>query len=164
MSRTHTEKITGNRSGMISALIAAAKLPASKRQRLLKFMARYTELLRKMEEGVFDHQDQEELAVLAEGIGEMLAGQPVQLIEHLIDPSSPEMSKARKWFCDMGQRIRKLRAAKGLRQNDLAKKTGLSQGAISRIERGLLAPSHATVAKIAEALEVPPSQIDPGLE
>jgi len=164
MSRTHTEKITGNRSGMISALIAAAKLPASKRQRLLKFMARYTELLRKMEEGVFDHQDQEELEVLAEGIGEMLAGQPVQLIEHLIDPSSPEMSKARKWFCHMGQRIRKLRAAKGLRQNDLAKKTGLSQGAISRIERGLLAPSHATVAKIAEALEVPPSQIDPGLE
>jgi DNA-binding XRE family transcriptional regulator len=127
-------------------------------------MARYTELLRKMEEGHFNGEDQEELEVLAEGIGEILESERLRLVEYLIDPSSPEVHKARKWFCDLGQRIRKLRVAKALRQNDLARKTGLSQGAISRIERGLLAPTQATVAKIAEALDVPLSQIDPGLQ
>ena len=158
------EHATRDMSATISILIGrAAALPASRLKRLLRFLNRYTELLRQKQAGLFDDDDQEELELVADGIGEMLSHQRPKFVEHLVSPSSAEAEKADKWFADVGRRIRQLRKTKGLRQSDLAEKTQLSQGAISRIENGYLAASHSTVEKIAKALEVPPSQIDPGL-
>lgn len=160
-----TENMSLDLSEKICQLIAGAgKLPPSRRRRLLRFLTRFTELLGKKKDGAFDEEEQEELEVLAEGIAEMLAQEPARLVDHLVSPESPEAKKARQWFLEMGRRIYKLRKAKRLRQVDVAEKTGLSQGAVSRIERGLLAPTSVTVEKIAKALGVPPGKIDPGLE
>lgn len=54
-----------------------------------------------------------------------------------------------------GKRVRAIRLRKKhWTQEDLAKAAGLQTGTISRIETGVHHPQLATVAKIAEALEV----------
>ncbi len=45
------------------------------------------------------------------------------------------------------------RAEKGLTQKDLAEITGISQGDISRIERGTANPSIKTIQRLATALD-----------
>ena len=56
-----------------------------------------------------------------------------------------------------GRAIRDQRAARGLSQDDLAAELGVSQGTISKWERGLNLPPHALVPKIARALGTVPS-------
>jgi transcriptional regulator with XRE-family HTH domain len=60
-----------------------------------------------------------------------------------------------------GEILKKIREDKGLKQEDLSKKTGLTQSAISQFEKGLRAPTPATVEKIAKALEVDKSSLFP---
>jgi len=55
----------------------------------------------------------------------------------------------------IGQRIRKKRIELGLRGIELAKKSGLSPGFISQIERDLVNPSVSTLKGIGNALNVP---------
>jgi len=55
----------------------------------------------------------------------------------------------------IGQRIKKKRIELGLRGIDLAKKSGLSPGFISQIERNLVNPSVGTLKKIGNAMNVP---------
>lgn len=61
----------------------------------------------------------------------------------------------------VGKRIRELRAAKGLTQQELARRADLEQSHISRLERGEYSPSAMTVAKLAKAMGVGVSEIDP---
>ena len=51
-----------------------------------------------------------------------------------------------------GQVIYGARKARGLRQADLADRSGIAQADISRIERGQIAPTTPTLLKLAEAL------------
>ena len=55
----------------------------------------------------------------------------------------------------VGERIRATRTGLGLTVGALAERTGLSKGLISQIENEKTSPSLATLAKIAEGLEVP---------
>lgn len=55
----------------------------------------------------------------------------------------------------MVTRIRQQRKAKGMRQEDLAKKAGVSLGYIARLETGRHDPKLGTLQKIAKALGVP---------
>jgi transcriptional regulator with XRE-family HTH domain len=55
----------------------------------------------------------------------------------------------------LGQRIRELRAVRGLTLTALAGETGLSAGLISQVERGLSDPSLQTLRRIAKVLAVP---------
>ena len=55
----------------------------------------------------------------------------------------------------IGERIKKLRKEKGLTIKELAKKTGISEGFISKAERCINSPSLTTLQKIANILEVP---------
>ena len=48
--------------------------------------------------------------------------------------------------------IRKLRISRNITQRQLAELTGLSQQHISKIENGEIAPTYATLEKIANAL------------
>ena len=48
--------------------------------------------------------------------------------------------------------VTELREKQNLTQVELAEKTGVPQAQISRIERGVVSPTSATLAKIAEAL------------
>jgi len=60
---------------------------------------------------------------------------------------------------DIGTRVRTFRTAKGWRQADLSKVSGLSTVAVSQIERGVTDPHTATVKALAEALGCPVSML-----
>ncbi len=51
-------------------------------------------------------------------------------------------------------KIKQLREAEGITQEDLAKKAGLSLGYIGRLEIGRHDPSLSTLVKLAKALKV----------
>lgn len=55
--------------------------------------------------------------------------------------------------------LRRWRRARGLSQAQLAAKAGLTQAAVSELERGYRAPSLRTVAKLAEVLRVSVSDL-----
>lgn len=55
----------------------------------------------------------------------------------------------------IGERIRKLREAKGLSQGEFEQRTGLLRSYISRVENGHTVPSLDTLEKVAAALEIP---------
>lgn len=54
-----------------------------------------------------------------------------------------------------GSNLRHHRKAKHLTQDALAEMVGLSSEMISKIERGIAAPSFATVEKLSDVLQVP---------
>lgn len=56
---------------------------------------------------------------------------------------------------NIGPTIQKLRKQKGLNQADFKELTGLSQTALSQIERGIRTPHKANLTKICEVLKVP---------
>ncbi|WP_232536322.1 helix-turn-helix domain-containing protein [Lacipirellula parvula] len=64
----------------------------------------------------------------------------------------------------VGKAIKKHRTAKKLSQGALADLAGIPQSHVSRLETGVHVPTHVTIEKIAKALGVCPSQIDPGFE
>ena len=55
----------------------------------------------------------------------------------------------------VGNRIRELRAARGITVTELARRAEVSTGLISQVERELADPSLVTIRKIAKALDVP---------
>jgi transcriptional regulator with XRE-family HTH domain len=58
----------------------------------------------------------------------------------------------------IGTTIRAFRLQKGLSQGDIEKKTGLLRCYLSRVENGHTVPSLDTLAKIAQALDLPIAQ------
>src|ERR1700760_4745263 len=58
----------------------------------------------------------------------------------------------------IGITIRGYRLQKGLSQGDIEKRTGLLRCYLSRVENGHTVPSLDTLAKIAQAMEMPLSQ------
>ncbi len=54
-----------------------------------------------------------------------------------------------------GKNLRHHRKAKHLTQAELAERVSLSAEMISKIERGIAAPSFATIERLSEILEVP---------
>jgi transcriptional regulator with XRE-family HTH domain len=58
-------------------------------------------------------------------------------------------------FKKLGQRIRKVRMEHGVKQKDLAKTVGISQGALTNFELGRRKISLEWIFKIAKALDVP---------
>ncbi len=81
--------------------------------------------------------------------------QPMNLAE---DPPGPGLQK---WIDYVSGRIRTLRRAANLTQDELAEKAGLPQSHISRLESAKHSPSRATLEKIAAALGVPLGELDP---
>lgn len=59
----------------------------------------------------------------------------------------------------LGQRIKKLRKAKGLSQEDLAESIDKSVDTISNIERGKFSPRLDTSLELANALDVEPFEL-----
>lgn len=62
-----------------------------------------------------------------------------------------EVSQLREKF---GLKVRSLRAARGLTQEQLAERAGISVDFLSLIERGKNAPSFENLDELADALEV----------
>jgi transcriptional regulator with XRE-family HTH domain len=59
---------------------------------------------------------------------------------------------------NIGETIRNFRLHKGMSQGDIEKRTGLLRCYLSRVENGHTIPSLDTLAKIANAMEVPLAQ------
>ncbi|WP_198368333.1 helix-turn-helix domain-containing protein [Roseomonas sp. KE0001] len=59
----------------------------------------------------------------------------------------------------LGARLRALRQAAGLTLDALAEAASLDKGYLSRVERGLKAPSIATLLRLSEALAVPVGEL-----
>lgn len=55
----------------------------------------------------------------------------------------------------LGEKIRQIRMAKGLTQDDLVKKLGISRAAVGQFEKKSSRPRAGTLLKIADALDVP---------
>ncbi len=55
----------------------------------------------------------------------------------------------------LGERIRVARGARGMTQEQLAHKAGLSRAYVARLETGRHNPPVLTLARIAKALKVP---------
>jgi DNA-binding XRE family transcriptional regulator len=69
--------------------------------------------------------------------------------------NSTEVSAARAVFDQaygIARQVIELREKHSLTQVELAQKAGIPQAQISRIERGVVSPTSATLGKIAEAL------------
>ncbi|MGL5066045.1 MAG: helix-turn-helix domain-containing protein [Microcoleus sp.] len=62
-----------------------------------------------------------------------------------------------------GDRVRTLRKARGLSQEQLAEKTGLHRTYIGGIERGERNVSLINIVRLAKALDVPPSDLLQGI-
>jgi DNA-binding XRE family transcriptional regulator len=60
---------------------------------------------------------------------------------------------------EMGKNIRHLRIAAGLTQTALAKRAGLDRTHLSRLERGRLTPTLATLQRLAKTLQVTPRSL-----
>src|SRR5258708_33067129 len=61
--------------------------------------------------------------------------------------------------CSFGTLLRAYRAERGLSQDDLAERAGLSMAAISALERGLTRwPYRDTVSRLASAMELAPAE------
>jgi transcriptional regulator with XRE-family HTH domain len=54
----------------------------------------------------------------------------------------------------LAMRLKRLREERGLTQEQLAKRSGLSHGYLARLEIGMHDPSLSTLAKLANALKV----------
>ena len=68
---------------------------------------------------------------------------------------------------NIGTMIKNARQKRGLSQGDLEKRTGLMRCYISRVENGHTVPSIETLSRIAQALELPltellPEEVAPG--
>jgi transcriptional regulator with XRE-family HTH domain len=62
----------------------------------------------------------------------------------------------------IGERLRRLRESRALRQEDLAELAGVGKNTINRIERNRTEPHMTTVRKLADALEVDPRELVEG--
>ena len=59
----------------------------------------------------------------------------------------------------VGDKIRRLRDARALTQQELAARAGITVAALSRIERNNAEPRPTTRRKLAKALEVDPAEL-----
>jgi transcriptional regulator with XRE-family HTH domain len=64
----------------------------------------------------------------------------------------------------LGRHVKRLREVRGLTQEELAERSGLSSDTIRRFEHGNFSPSHRTLRKLCKGLELPVSQLFRGFE
>lgn len=82
----------------------------------------------------------------------------------LVDADSGDSATAEEVCIAVGLRVRELRTAMGLTMANFAEKVGISLGMLSKIEHGQTAPSLQTLARLANAAEVPLTALFRGLD
>jgi transcriptional regulator with XRE-family HTH domain len=60
---------------------------------------------------------------------------------------------------DLGENLRAARKKLGLSQAEVSQRSGVEQGEVSRIERGVRDPQVSTLKKLAAAVGVPPGRL-----
>ena len=80
---------------------------------------------------------------------------PANLAVVRTTPPKPVRSESAS---QIGSQVRALRIASGASGGELARRSGISRSLLSRIEHGMVAPSVATLTRIAAGLDVPISR------
>jgi len=111
---------------------------------------------------LFAAETDEDRESAAQAMTEILEQAPIR-VSRPADLGEPGPG-LRKWMGFVGDRIREARRQAGLTQKELAQQSGLRQSHLSRLERRRHSPSFVTVEKIAQALGIPVSQLDPSAE
>lgn len=94
-------------------------------------------------------------------VGGTVAEVPWDFARCFVDPGYRGRSEAaaardRRRF---GEQLRELRAARGLKQEALAERTGLNRVTIARFETGERLPRYRTLVALAKGLEVQPERL-----
>ena len=113
-------------------------------------------------EGLMAAKSQEEVGAIFVAMKEILAQYPGR-VSPMPPPPDATPERLKKWMTYLGGRVKELRKAAGLTQEELAEKTGLPQSHISRIENAELSPTNMTLQKIAKALGRRLSDLDPSV-
>jgi ribosome-binding protein aMBF1 (putative translation factor) len=111
---------------------------------------------------LFTTESSEERESAMRAMDEIMEQRPLR-VERLEEPTSPNEA-LQNWLAFISQRIRSARMAAGLNQTELAEKAGLTQSHISRLENGEHSPNQLTIQKIAKALDIPASDLDPSAQ
>lgn len=75
-------------------------------------------------------------------------------MEKLFHPQGNSIHGRNKTICPIGQRLKAIRARKGMTQDDLCRRSGLSHTTITRLEQGKATPIRRTIDKLMGALEM----------
>lgn len=100
-------------------------------------------------------------ALISEGLGEDRSVQATMgaicraIIQYRVDTEEREHS----FTMQVGMRLRKVREAMGLTQKVVAERAGISMSMISQFELGRIAPSLATLLRLASAVGVKPAEL-----
>lgn len=90
---------------------------------------------------------------------------PVATSDHLRqDPHAVRETREKNLELAIGRQIRELRKRQRMTGAELAAQAGLSVGALSKIENGLVSPSLATLQSLADSLRVPIPQLFSGFD
>lgn len=101
----------------------------------------------------------EDQAAARVAVAEILHQKPVKIVPcPLPEPADTELDG---WLKFVSSRIREEREKAGLTQVQLAAKAGIPQPHLSKLENGVHSPTSMTLEKIANALGVPLSTLDP---
>ncbi len=112
--------------------------------------------------GLGETRDEEEVSSILAAMREILGGKPSGL-RPMVAGEEGRGTLAR-WRAFVSAKVLAARKAAKLTQVQLARRSGLPQSHISRIEAGRLSPSRATLERLAEALERPLVDFDPSGE
>ena len=109
-------------------------------------------------EAMASAQADEDYEAAVRGMREILRQQDKGV--QAVTPTDPN-KELRSWMDYVGGRIKCFRESAGLTQEQLAERSGLPQSHISRLERGHHSPSFVTLERIALALGIDVSELDP---
>jgi ribosome-binding protein aMBF1 (putative translation factor) len=108
-----------------------------------------------------DAEDPEDVASIRRAMEEILAQRPITATALPLGEGKPLTSTLDRWARQVGKKIRELRELAGMNQTQLAKKAGLTQSHVSRIENAEHSATNFTLEKIARALGVEIEELDP---
>jgi DNA-binding XRE family transcriptional regulator len=106
---------------------------------------------------LLSHEDEDEKEAACSAILEIMNPRVVGI--RTMDISRADALKS--WLQFVSTRLRNTRESAGITQEELAKRTGIQQSHLSRLEQGEHSPTQKTLIKIANALGVAISVFDP---
>jgi len=120
--------------------------------------------LRELFSQLADEEDSQIRAEIGATIKELLLPQSLQveLLKEYEEEDPAIRERLGTYRKKVGQEIKRCRTKLKLTQALLAEKAGIPQSHVSRLECGVHVPTHATIERIAKALDTTPSRLDPG--
>ncbi len=109
-------------------------------------------------------EDQEEKVEIYRAMEEILAQRPLTVRALSFTDAIPLSRGLKAWAERVGKKIRDAREFAHLTQTQLAEKSGLPQSHISRLENAEHSATNMTLEKIAKALGIQVSDLDPGMD